>query len=81
MLVEVAADGVIELQWPAQPPAGHLMRRSRWRCLTMGRIDSAQDLAFEHGMPGDQLPVLEDPQLGGVMLDLEHPAPVVSDTE
>jgi len=41
----------------------------------MRRINAAAGLALQYRMAGDQLAVLVNPQLGGVMLDLERPAP------
>ena len=40
----------------------------------MSGIDAAAGFAFKNRMARDQLPVLEDPQLLGVMLNLEGPA-------
>lgn len=40
----------------------------------MSGIDTAAGLAFQNRMAGNQLSVLEDPKLLGVVLDLEGPA-------
>ena len=41
----------------------------------MAGIDPALVLALQHRMARDQLAVLEDPNLGGMVLDLDDPPP------
>ena len=41
----------------------------------MAGIDPSLVLALQHGMAGDQLAILEDPNLGRVVLDLDDPPP------
>jgi hypothetical protein len=38
-------------------------------------IDPAPVLAFQHRMTGDQLSILEDPDLGRMVLNLDDPPP------
>lgn len=37
-------------------------------------LDTLAVFAFQHGMTGDKLPHPEDPDLMGMMLDLDNPA-------
>ena len=41
----------------------------------MAGIDPSLVLALQHGMAGDQLAILEDPDLGRMVLDLDDPPP------
>ena len=41
----------------------------------MAGIDTTLVLAFQHRMAGDQLAILENPNLGWVVLDLDDPTP------
>jgi hypothetical protein len=41
----------------------------------MAGIDPSLVLAFQHGRAGGQLAILEDPNLGRVVLDLDDPPP------
>lgn len=52
----------------SHPPCG----RDR---LAMAGIDPSLVLALQHGMTGDQLTILEDPNLGRVVLGLDDPPP------
>ena len=40
----------------------------------MAWLDPFAVFAFQHRMPGDELPFLKDPDLMGMVLDLDHAA-------
>ena len=44
----------------------------------MAGVDPALVLALQNRMAGDQLTILEDPQLGGMVLDLDEAAPEIT---